>query len=193
MVQASLWLYHYFLFLVFPVTFTLGFLYSQDFRGPSPEWHSPGMVVHATNLIHSYHSLTGKQLVDLSIVNNNPKKASELLFFNQQTVVLSHGLQDGPDGPILNYGNVAALKLWGASWEQLTTMPSSHTAEPQNREDRKRFMDQVQKYNLAENYEGVRIALDESRFRIIGTNVWNVIIDGTILGQAATFSKWALL
>ena len=54
----------------------------------------------------------------------------------------------------MNYGNVAALKLWAASWEQLTSMPSSETAEPQERAVRAAFMDRIKEKGFADNYSG---------------------------------------
>lgn len=63
-------------------------------------------------------------------------------------------LSDGEKGPILNYGNAAALKLWAASWEQLTSMPSSETAEPQERATRAAFMSQIKEKGFADNYSG---------------------------------------
>ena len=42
-------------------------------------------------------------------------------------------------------------------------------------------------------YVGVRVALDGSRFQIDSAVVWNVIVDGQFLGQAATFPTWTYL
>lgn len=61
---------------------------------------------------------------------------------------------DGERGPVLNYGNMAALKLWAASWEQLTSMPSSETAEPQERAVRAAFMNMIKEKGFADNYTG---------------------------------------
>ena len=55
-------------------------------------------------------------------------------------VVASHGLQDDP---ILNYGNQVALDLWEMNWEQFTQTPSRLTAEPVNREERARMLEQA--------------------------------------------------
>ena len=49
---------------------------------------------------------------------------------------------------------MAALKLWAASWEQLTSMPSSETAEPQERAVRAAFMDRIKEKGFADNYSG---------------------------------------
>jgi hypothetical protein len=105
-------------------------------------------------------------------------------------VVLSHGIQSGIDGPVLNYGNQAALSLWKASWEELTTMPSKYTAEDLERTAREAFLKEVNEKNIIQNYSGVRIALDKSRFIIKSATVWNIIVDGVKLGQAATFESF---
>ena len=103
--------------------------YQPSFTGPSPLWYDPLMVQHAGILIRSYHFVTGKNLVSLQTLERDPIAAAKELFFLPR-VVVSHGTQIEPEGPILNYGNNAALKRWGASWEQLTNMPSIYTAEP---------------------------------------------------------------
>ena len=166
-------------------------LYSPIFVGPSPDWFSPEMLAHAAALIESFHSKTGRELVRKTLLQSDPQEAARKLFMLTDTVVVSHGTQSAlPHGPILNYGNTAALGLWGATWEQLTTMPSKFTAEPMERDARAEFMRKVTENGLVDDYAGVRIALDGSRFRIIGASVWNVQVGGRYLGQAACFSKW---
>ena len=83
----------------------------------------------------------------------------------------------------------AALALWKASWPQLTSMPSKYTAEDMEREARAAFLKEVSDKGFVENYSGVRIALDKSRFVIKEATVWNIVVDGVQLGQAATFKN----
>jgi len=161
-------------------------LYATSFAGPSPVWSSKTMVDHSNHLIQSFRTVCGKDLVDPSLLVD-PAEAARQLFSLSNTVVLSHGLQDGPEGPILNYGNEAALIQFGATWEQLTTLHSSHTAEAGDREARARLMEGVLQNGFVNDYSGVRIALDGRRFRIENTYVWNVMVDGKRLGQAACF------
>lgn len=138
-------------------------LYQPTFLGPSPLWYSDSMVDHASQLIKSYYHVTGgKELVPIRLVKENPVEASKLLFFLDR-IVVSHGTQSSGDGPILNYGNSAALKRWAASWEELTNMPSKYTAEPINQLAREEFMKTVTKDDIVENYSGIRISLDKSR------------------------------
>ena len=139
-------------------------LYKPNFVGPSPMWYSDSMVDHASNLIKSFFYVTGgKELVPMRILENDPTEAAKLLFFLPDRVVVSHGNQKDLDGPVLNYGNSAALKRWGASWEELTNMPSKYTAETVEQSARAEFMRKVTDDGVVENYSGVRIALDKSR------------------------------
>jgi len=126
---------------------------------------------------------------------NDKKELCNKLFFSNSRVVVSHGTQQSAEGPILNYGNAAALGLWGASWEQFTTTPSRYTAEPMQREVRDAFMKQVTENGIVEDYSGVRISADgKKRFKIVDAVVWNVLdAKGTYRGQAATFDKFEVL
>jgi hypothetical protein len=140
-------------------------LYHPTFSGPSPLWYSDSMVSHASHLIKSYYQVTGgEELVPIRLVKENPVEASRLLFFLEDRIVVSHGTQSSGDGPILNYGNCAALKRWAASWEELTSMPSKYTAEPINQNTRDEFMKTVTRDGIVQNYSGVRISLDKSRY-----------------------------
>ena len=139
-------------------------LYQPNFVGPSPMWYSDLMVNHASNLIKSYFYVTGgKELVPMKILDKDPAEAAKLLFFLPDRIVVSHGTQKDSEGPVLNYGNSAALKRWGASWEELTNMPSKHTAEAVEQSTRVEFMRKVTEEGVVENFSGIRIALDKSR------------------------------
>jgi MEKHLA domain len=144
------------------------------------------MLQHGQFLLTSYKALTGKEL--LPGAGGDDKEASRRLFLSHERVVVSHGTQkDLPDGPILNYGNTAALRRWGASWEQLTSMPSKFTAGPMEREVREAFMRQVTEKGIVQDYTGIRVALDGTQFQIKEATVWNIVVNGAYLGQAATF------
>lgn len=125
----------------------------------------------------------------MQLADKDPEEAAKRLFFMPQ-VLVSHGTQNGPEGPILNYGNAAGLACWKATWEELTTMHSIYTADDDNRALRAQTMERVTNFGFVENYSGIRIALDRSRFRIEDTTIWNVIEDGVKFGQAATFTSW---
>lgn len=151
-------------FLLFSTVNCMTTLYQSSYTGPSPLWYSDVMVDHASHLIRSYFKVTGgKELVPLKVLDSDPTEAAKLLFFLPDRVVVSHGTQCDSEGPVLNYGNSAALKRWGASWEELTNMPSKYTAETVEQTARAEFMRKVLTDGVVENYSGVRIALNKSR------------------------------
>lgn len=165
-------------------------IYRADWRGPSPAWTSKEMIRHAGHLCESYFEQTGGQELLPGIMDLDAQERCQALFLDAGHVVLSHGTQNEGEGPILNYGNMAGLKLWSASWEELTTMPSRRTAEPMNQEKRAAFMREVTESGIVKGYEGVRIGLNGARFAIKNAVVWNIVVEkGVLLGQAAMFKE----
>ena len=51
-------------------------------------------------------------------------------------------------------------------------------------------MTQVLQDGYVDNYAGVRIAFDKSRFEIRKATVWNVVVGNERIGQAACFGEW---
>ena len=152
-------------YLSLSIVNSLAELYKPIYCGPSPLWYSDIMVTHASHLLRTYFEVSGgKELVPMKILEKDPTEAAKLLFFLQNRVVVSHGTQNDAEGPVLNYGNSAALKRWGASWEELTSMPSKYTAETLEQTAREEFLRKVYADGVVENYSGVRIGLDKSRY-----------------------------
>ena len=150
-------------------------------------WRRPWVIEWTQYLLDSYVRLVNKELI---IREGTTQEQAERLFTNP-FVVASHGLQDDP---ILNYGNQTALDLWEMDWEQLTRTPSRLTAEPLNREERARMLEQAKIHGYIADYRGIRISRSGKRFLVERATVWNVQKpDGTPLGQAATFSNWTFL
>lgn len=142
------------------------------------------LAEHVRNLAENYFQLTGKRLVkpDCDVVTS----LNEAPFF-----VASHGSEDDP---VLNYGNLCALKLFEMNWEDFVKTPSRLTAEAPNRSERQKLLEQVTSYGFIENYSGVRISSKGRRFRITNATVWNLTDEvGRKTGQAATFSEWKFL
>jgi hypothetical protein len=72
--------------------------------------------------------------------------------------------------------------------------PSSASAEPVHRDERRRLLDEVGKNGFIENYSGIRISRTGRRFRIVNATVFNLLDDnGHYLGQAATFANYEYL
>ena len=105
--------------------------------------------------------------------------------------MLSHN--DDPD-PIFSYGNQAALDLFEMSWDQLTSLPSRLSAEPQLREERERLLVEVAEKGYIDSYKGIRVSSSGKRFMVENSIVWNLIDEaGQRHGQAAVLYQWKAL
>lgn len=150
-------------------------------------WRRPWVIEWTQYLLDSYVRLVRDELIPRE--ETTLEQAGRL--FTSPFVVASHGLQDDP---ILNYGNLTALNIWEMDWEQFTQTPSRLTAEPVNREERARMLEQAKTHGYISDYRGIRISLSGKRFLVERATVWNIHKpDGTPLGQAATFSDWTFL
>ena len=126
-------------------------------------------------ILDSYKHWTGTDLISAEDLYQAP------------IVVVSHNAD--PD-PLLQYANKAALELWELTTEELIKTPSKHTAEPQEREERLRLLEEVSKQGYSKNYSGIRISKSGKRFQIRNATVWNLLDNK---GQAASFSDWHYL
>jgi hypothetical protein len=80
------------------------------------------------------------------------------------------------------------------TWQQITSLPSRKSAEPPNRDERARFLEQVSLNGFVSNYSGVRISRNNKRFMIKDAVVWNLLDEkGNYYGQAAVFGNWEFL
>lgn len=148
---------------------------------------NPSAVEWCQYLLDSYAHWIKLELIDRT---GTPLQQAEQLF-NSKFVVASHGAEDDP---ILNYGNQAALNLWVMDWQQFTRTPSRLTAEPPNREERARMLEQAKTQGYISDYHGVRISSTGKRFLVDQATIWNIHKpDGTTIGQGATFSNWKFL
>ncbi len=145
-----------------------------------------GILAEPTGLIlASYRRHFGRDLVTI----DDPSRAVEALF-EAPRVVLSALGPFGSDH-IFNYANRAALQLFEYDWGELIGKPSSASAEPVHRDERRRLLDEVGKHGFIENYSGVRISKNGRRFRIKQATVFNLLDkNDRYVGQAATFSDW---
>lgn len=140
---------------------------------------------HSRLLLESYRRLLGRELPLPSGLD-----IAEALF-EAPFALVSHGTEAEP---IFNYGNRTALTLFAMSWQAFTALPSQRSAESGTREGRERLLAEVKEKGYIEDYSGVRIAADGSRFRINNVVIWNIHDDqGVYRGQAAQFSDWQVL
>jgi hypothetical protein len=141
---------------------------------------------HSHLLMTSYQHWTGDSLIE---------DAEDVIqsLMNTPFAIASH--QAGDD-PIFNYANHQALALFKMAPEDMLGLPSRFSAEPMLREARAAFLHQVATYGFIENYAGVRIARDGSRFLIEQATVWNVVdveFSLKVLGQAVIIKAWHML
>lgn len=136
-------------------------------------------------ILASYRRHFGRDLVPL----DGPDGAVEALFA-APCVVLSALGPFGSDH-VFNYANRAALHLFEYTWDELIGRPSSASAEPVHRDERRRLLDEVGRHGFIENYSGIRISKNDRRFRIKQAAVFNLIDEsGDYVGQAATFTDY---
>lgn len=132
-------------------------------------------------ILANYRRLLGEDLVDGHGV--------EPLFFAPRIVLAAAGTYGGDH--VFTYANKAALDLFEASWDQLVGLPSSQSAEPAHRDERRRLLDEVGERGYIRDYSGVRVSRTGRRFRILQATVFNLLDErGTYVGQAATFTGW---
>lgn len=142
--------------------------------------------VEPTRLILSNY----KRLFSRDLVPPGGIHEEALALFDAPFVMLSALGSPGTDN-VFNYANRAALQIFEAGWSDLVGHPSSESAEPVHRTERRRLLDEVEKHGFIENYSGIRISRKGRRFKILRATVFNLLDDsGSYVGQAATFSDW---
>ena len=144
-------------------------------------YHQADFLQRQTQLLlDSYRYWTGESLIS--------EPAHDLMDFSD--AVASHNAGDDPQ---FNYANHAALALFKMRDDEFLGLPSRYSAEPMLREQRAAFLAEVTDHGFVQNYSGVRIAKDGSRFLIEQATVWNVVDIAepeNVLGQAVVIKKW---
>ncbi|MAC46095.1 MEKHLA domain-containing protein [Oceanospirillum beijerinckii] len=139
---------------------------------------------HGQLLCYSFQKLLGRPLLnDHDLSESDPELIQKL--YNAPFALLSHGLEADP---IFNFGNQRALELFEFSWLGFIQLPSRHSAEPINREERAALLKKVTDQGYIDDYSGIRISSTGQRFIIEQAIVWNIIDElGQFHGQAAMF------
>lgn len=131
-------------------------------------------------LAGSYRRLLGR---DLTPGGLDARAAARWLYDTAPFTVLAH---DTAADPVFVYGNCAAQRRFGYSWEELTRMPSRLSAETPERAERQRFLEEVTRNGFVADYRGIRIAKNGQRFWIEGATIWQLLDEqGVRHGQAA--------
>ena len=135
-------------------------------------------------LADSYARLLGRPLVPQAMPVD---KATEWLYESAPFGVLAHNTD--PD-PLFIYGNKAAQRRFGYSWDEITQLPSRLSAEAPNREERQQFLARVQRLGYEAGYKGVRVTKSGQRFIIEEATLWQLLdADGKLHGQAVVIPR----
>ena len=162
---------------------------------PDAPWLTPAAIDIAHCIAASHQSafawglLAGPSLHEPA---TNPRLLAQELFA-AATVVLAHdgAPLDHGEGPRLIYANRAALTLWRRPWASMVGMPSSQTAEADQRASRRQALASAQEQQAISDYSGIRIDSAGRRFVISSARIWTLHTqDGTPCGQAAAFNSW---
>jgi hypothetical protein len=143
--------------------------------------------MQSLTLCGSYKDKTDEKLLDGTLM---VQEAAEALF-KAPFVCASHDADD-----VFNYGNQAALSLWGLSWEEFVGMPSTKSAQDDDevQSERRELLDQAAENGVIRNYSGVRQASDGRKFKVDGATVWTITDrDGNKIGQAVRFDTFTWL
>jgi hypothetical protein len=141
---------------------------------------------HTAILLNSYQRCTGRRLSPPELAGN----AAAAWLDTAEFAVVSHSTEADP---VFNYANRIALRLFGMSWAQFTALPSRISAGPMERDERARLLERVSRDGYIDDYCGIRIAADGSRFRIQNATVWTLLDEqDTYYGQAALIPLWEI-
>jgi hypothetical protein len=141
------------------------------------------LLAQTALICRSYQHWTGRILVPMDTAGS----AVEMLM-QAEFAVLSH---DTRAEPVFNYANLTAQRLFKMDWATFTQLPSRLSAEPVLQAERERFLQRVAAKGYIDDYSGIRIASDGSKFLITHAVVWNLLDeDGVYHGQAAMIPYW---
>ena len=137
-------------------------------------------------LVSSYRRTVG---AEPAFFEPGPRRPSAAWLYDEaRHPVLVHNTD--PD-PHFIYANKAAQACFEYGWDEIVSLPSRLSAEPVDREERQKLLEDVARHGFATGYSGLRIAKSGRRFLIEDGVVWQLIDEnGAVRGQAATFAKW---
>lgn len=142
---------------------------------------------HIGLMNNSYRKLLGAELIQ----ENKAHETLEKSLFYAPFVIVSHNTAEDP---VFNYANLAALELFGFSWDEFIRLPSRLSAEPVHQLERDKLLAEVNRKGYIDDYQGIRLTKTNQRFLIKNAVVWNLLdCDGSYAGQAARFEEWQFL
>ena len=144
---------------------------------------------HPTHLDLVLDSLLSCSNVDLRSTFGVPSgpispSSASVIYNHPSLVLLSHSTGDDP---IFTYANTAGQSLFKMDYDKFTSTPSRFSAEEgEDREARQVFMEKVKSQRYVDDYEGIRVASDKSRF-LIRAIVWELYDSSNVRRGAAAF------
>lgn len=154
---------------------------------PRPDETNDYLADYVGLLINSLRKLKGECPTDLSLSLKEQAKQ----VFEAPYILLAH---NATNDPVFQYSNKTGLALFEMSWHEFTALHSKYSAEPQNRDQREGFLNEVSLKGYVDNYSGVRISKTGKRFEIKAATVWNIMDANNIKwGQAAMFKDYTYL
>ena len=151
-------------------------------------YNNPETIKWCGYVHDSYKHWLNKELVGGGLAGKKLVRA----FYEADFVLLSHKFFT--DEPRFVFANKTALELWGYRLDEFIGMPSKNSAEPDAREEREQLLARAEKYGFIDDYSGIRIAKDGSRFLIQDVTLWNVLDEEkSQVGQAAMFRKFEFI
>ncbi len=149
-------------------------------------WKAAGWIDRSNIIIDSY-----RQWLKKPLIAPLPRETLAQRLYHAPMVVVAHGTEADP---VLNYGNLAALKLWEIELADFLRLHSRQTAQPMHRQQRSEMLARTARDGYIDDYEGIRISSKGDRFLIRNAVVWNLVDgSGRPAGQAASFSQWETL
>lgn len=151
-------------------------------------YKKPEVIERCTHIAASYDHFFG-----VPLLQKNFFSAAQLAegLYNAPLAIVSH---DNAEDPVFRFGSRMALQLWRMDDDEFIGMPSRHSAEIVEQDERRAFLEEVRKNGFTDNYSGIRISAARERFEIANVRLWNVIDDeGKPIGQAAAFRDWQYL
>lgn len=157
-------------------------------KGSPAPFESTAAVMQSLTICGSYKEKIDEKLLDGTLM---VQEAAEALW-NAPFVCASHDASD-----VFNYGNKAALSLWGLSWDEFVGLPSTKSADEADeaiQSERRALLDEAAATGVIRNYSGVRQTSEGRRFRINDATVWTITDKGgNKTGQAVVFDSFVWL
>ena len=128
---------------------------------------------HVSILDKSLNDLTSRGLYERMGID--PLEGYQAICQNEKFVLISHNTEDDP---IYNFGNVACLRAFVRSWEELCITPSRESVVVRSVDEKLRneLMSKVTSDGFVEGATGIRVTGDGKFIRLIDAVVSNIII-----------------